>query len=216
MSIKSIWTYFQILVNKSKRLEAWRQRNSHNNTSAGNEFCYDNVTVGNATYGTLEVLVHNKDYHLTIGNYCSIAPDVIFVPASEHRMNQVSTFPFKNKLLIPNYEEALSKGDIVIGDDVWIGSRAIILSGVHIGQGAVIAAGSLINKDVLPYSVVGGVPAKEIKKRFCHETIEFLCTLDYSKLTEDLIRSHIDELYTDIENMNSEDVIELFNWFPKK
>ncbi len=216
MIIKSIGGFIGSALNRKKRMDSWRRRNCNNHTSVGNEFCYDNVSVGNATYGTLEVLLHNDDYHLRIGNYCSIAPDVIFVPASEHRMNQISTFPFQNKIINSEIREAFSKGDIVIEDDVWIGSRAIILSGVHIGQGAVVAAGAVVSCNVLPYSIVGGVPAKEIKKRFDQEIIDFLCTLDYSRLTEDLIRLHIADLYTDITAMDLVEIEKTFSWFPKR
>ena len=216
MNIKNIRKYIQILLEKPRQLETWRKRNSHNYTSPGNGFIYDNVIVGNETYGTLEVLIHNSDYYLRIGNYCSIAPDVLFAPASEHNMNHLSTFPFRNRIINSDVEEAVSKGDIVISDDVWIGSRAVILSGVHIGQGAVIAANAVVDKDVEPYSVVGGVPAKTIKLRFTPDVISFLCTLDYSKLTEEMIRSHIDDLYVDLNNMELEKVEKLYDWFPKK
>lgn len=80
-------------------------------------------------------------------------------------MSGVSTYPFKRKLFHGG-EEAVSKGDIIVGDDVWVGYGATILSGVHIGQGAVIAAGAVVNKDVPPYAIVGGIPAKVIKYRF--------------------------------------------------
>ena len=112
--------------------------------------------------------------------------------------------------------EAISKGDIIVDDDVWIGYGATILSGVHIGQGAVIAAGAVVTKDVPPYAIVGGVPAKVIKYRFSPEIIQQLMKLDYSKLTEDMIRERIDDLYTSLDGKTPEEVGKPLEWFPKK
>jgi serine acetyltransferase len=99
---------------------------------------------------------------------------------------------------------------VVIEDNVWIGENACIMSGVHIGQGAVVAAGSVVNKDVPPYSIVGGVPAKVIKYRFEPEMIEALLKIDYSKLDKDMIQSHVDDLYQKLENK------EQLSWLPKR
>ena len=75
----------------------------------------------------------------------------------------------------------LTNGDIVVGDDVWVGQRAIIMSGVNIGQGAVIGAGAIVTKNVPPYAIVGGIPAKVIRYRFSEELIQELLKIDYSK-----------------------------------
>ncbi|MGN9105593.1 DapH/DapD/GlmU-related protein [Oliverpabstia intestinalis] len=91
--------------------------------------------------------------------------------------------------------ESFAKGDIRVDDDVWIGYGASIMSGVHIGQGAVVAAGAVVTKDVPPYAIVGGVPAKVIKYRFEPEMIEELLKVDYSELTKEDIEKHIDDLY---------------------
>ena len=108
------------------------------------------------------------------------------------------------------YSERFSKGNIEVDDDVWIGYGATIMSGVHIGQGAVVAAGAVVTKDVAPYAIVGGVPAKIIKYRFPETMIEELLKIDYSKLTEEAIKSHIDELYTELEDVGQ------LEWLPKK
>lgn len=106
--------------------------------------------------------------------------------------------------------EACTKGDIIVDDDVWIGERATIMSGVHIGQGAVIAAGSVVTHDIPPYAVVGGVPAKIIKYRFSKEIIDGLLKVDYSKLTKEMISTHIDELYSKLSDVKQ------LAWLPQK
>ena len=103
-----------------------------------------------------------------------------------------------------------SKGAIIVDDDVWIGYGATIMSGVHIGQGAVVAAGAVVTKDVPPYAIVGGVPAKVIKYRIEPEMIEELLKIDYGKLTKEDIAKHIDDLYTELNDPSQLD------WMPKK
>ena len=143
----------------------WNRRNRHNFTHAKNLFDIDKVSVGIATYGELNVLTYNNENVLRIGNYCSIGPNVWFVVSADHRLDCISTYPFRNKFYEREFLEAISKGDIIVEDDVWIGCNVTILSGVHIGQGAVIAAGAVVNKDVPDYAIVGGVPAKVLKYR---------------------------------------------------
>lgn len=167
------------------------------------------VRIGQNTYGAIDLLQNNNLSRLIIGNYCSIASNSLFVLDSEHRVDTISTYPFKVKIL-GEKEEATSKGDIVVGDDVWIGARAIIMSGVTIGQGAVVAAGAVVTKDVPPYAIVGGVPAKVIKFRFEQEIIDELLKVDYSRLTKEEIKSHLDELYQPLTS------IEQLKWLPKR
>ena len=173
----------------------------------------DFISVGNYSYGSLKIKNDVDGAKLHIGNFCSIGENVEFLLGIEHRTNTLSSFPFRSRMLNEGYE-AISKGDIIIDDDVWIGYGATILSGVHISQGAVVAAGAVVSRDVPPYAIVGGIPAKVIKYRFNPQVIRYLLTLDYSKLTEDLIRQHIDDLYTEIDSL--EDVEKLYAWFPKK
>ena len=97
----------------------------------GTPFNVELVSVGNKSYGVLNVINHSDNYRLIIGNYCSIAPDVTFIVCGEHAINHISTFPFKAHCFEERFE-AVSKGDIVIEDDVWIGTKAIIMSGVTI------------------------------------------------------------------------------------
>lgn len=189
-------------LKKRRYFKQWRLENEHNETYPINYFPIENVSVGKATYGELKVLIHNKNAKLTIGNYCSIAPEVIFIPGSEHNINTVSTYPFKVKILKTEEFEANSKGNIVVGNDVWIGCRATILSGVNIGQGAIVAAGSVVTKDVPPYSIVAGVPAKVVKYRFSDELISELNKIDFSKLDDVSIVNNQDKLYNEIKSKN--------------
>ena len=187
----------------------WRNNNRVNTTIALNIFDINSVFVGKHTYGGIEVLNYNNYYKLTIGNYCSIATDVMFILDADHYTNHISTFPFKVKVLGEQFE-GVSKGNIIVDDDVWIGYGATIMSGVHIGQGAVVAAGAVVTKDVPPYAIVGGVPAKVIKYRFEPEMIEELLKIDYSKLTKEDIEKHIAELYMELMDKRQLD------WMPKK
>lgn len=176
----------------------WRKANSHNYTSPVQRFDMDSVEIGNYTYGAINVINHAKDKKLKIGNYCSIAPEVTFMLNADHRIDLPSTYPFKVRFC-GEKSEAFGKGDIVIGDDVWIGYRSTIMSGVTIGQGAVVAAGSVVTKDVPPYAVVGGVPARIIKYRFSEKSIERLMECNYAELSrEDVIRN-IDDWYREVE-----------------
>ena len=110
--------------------------------------------------------------------------------------------------------ESFGRGDITVDDDVWIGFYATIMSGVHIGQGAVVAAGAVVTKDVPPYAIVGGVPAKIIKYRFSPEVIEQLLKMDYSKLTDNMIREKNNDIYNSLDGKSPEEVEKLLAWFP--
>ncbi|MFF2286149.1 DapH/DapD/GlmU-related protein [Peribacillus butanolivorans] len=141
--------------------------------------------VGKYSYGPLNVMTwNNEKEELYIGNFVSIANDVIIQLGGNHDLNKLSTFPIGTIGGIGNEDIAWSKGPVVIEDDVWIGARALILSGVHIGQGAVVAAGSVVTKDVPPYSIVGGNPARVIKFRFSDEIINKLIKLNYTKISK--------------------------------
>ena len=193
----------------------WKNLNKHNYTSLKALTNIDLIKVGVKTYGELNVNSSNNISKLYIGNFCSIASEVLFLLNSEHPLNYISTYPFKVKVLSES-SESLSKGDIVVDDDVWIGCNSTIMSGVHIGQGAVIAAGSIVTKDVPPYAVAGGVPAKVIKYRFSEDIIKYLMRLDYCSLSEDLVIRNIDKLYLRIENLSLKEVETIYDWFPKK
>lgn len=176
----------------------WRKGNPENTTIAANIFDMNSVKVGKETYGAVRILNWGINQKLIIGNYCSIAQEVMFILNADHFINHLSTFPFKAKILSGEVE-GVSKGDIVVDDDVWIGYRATIMSGVHIGQGAVVAAGAVVTKDVPPYAIVGGVPARILKYRFPEDIRNELIKVDFSKLSRQDICEHIDELYTPVK-----------------
>lgn len=207
-----MWPYDRIKKNFDLTLHKffWKKKNRHNKTRIDYVFNIDNVTVGRNTYGDIRVLDHNGQYKLSIGNYCSIAPDVIFILGDDHRVDSISSYPFKVQMARSHKYEALSKGDIIVEDDVWIGYGTTILSGVTIGQGAVIAAGAVVSRDVPAYAIAGGVPAKVIRYRFEEPVREKLLRIDFSKLDEGMIREHMDELYEKI----TEDTD--LSWLPVK
>jgi len=200
----SINFYIQRYKNRYK----WKKKNRHNDTLPQNIFSVDSVFVGRETYGNLIVDNYNDKYKLYIGNYCSIATNVMFILDADHYTKHISTFPFKVKILGERFE-GVSKGDIIVDDDVWIGYGAIILSGVHIGQGAVVAAGAVVTNDVPPYAIVGGIPANIIKYRFEQDIIEELLKVDYNKLSKKDIKNHIDDLYAELKDK------EQLEWMPK-
>ncbi len=135
---------------------------------------------------------------LKIGKFCSIACGAKFIfTSANHSLKSLSTYPFpiffeEWGLDVKNIREAWdNKGDIVIGSDVWIGYEAVILSGVTIGDGAVVGARAVVTKDVPPYTVVGGVPARPIKKRFDEQTIDRLLKLRWWDLGREKIKECI-------------------------
>lgn len=157
-------------------------------------------SIGEHTYGAPEVI--EAEYaSLEIGNFCSIGPSVLIV-LGNHRTDIVTTYPFKTlKHFWPEARDGAddhtSRGDIVIGHDVWIGARAVITSGVNIGSGAVIAAGAIVTKDVPPYAIVGGNPAKIIRYRFSEDIIEKLLDIAWWNWSEDILRERLPTLMQD-------------------
>lgn len=112
--------------------------------------------------------------NVRIGKYCSIAHNVCLGPG-EHYLDRLSTYPVKIRVLNQGWENVFPEAkETVIGNDVWIGNNATILAGVKVGDGAVVAAGSVVTREVPPYAVVGGVPARVIKYRFPPETVTML------------------------------------------
>ncbi|MCO6173866.1 CatB-related O-acetyltransferase [Flavobacterium sp. NRK F10] len=176
-----------------------------------------NIIVGDYTYyddfENVENFEKNVKYHfdfigdrLVIGKFCMIASDVKFIMNGANHLTQaLTTYPFA--IFGNGWEKAMDgktypqKGDIVIGNDVWIGYNATIMAGVTIGDGAIIATNATVVKDVEPYAIVGGNPAQEIKKRFSEEKIARLLELkwwdwDIEKITKNVQHLTGDDINT--------------------
>ena len=139
------------------------------------------MIVGKYTYGQNYITVHGKDsgYQVKIGAFCSIGRNITIYVGDNHRKDWVTTFPFGHihKGVFTKFNgtgHPSSNGDVIIGNDVWIASNVTIMSGVTIGNGAIIANNSHVVKDVEPYSIVGGNPARFISYRFTPEQIELI------------------------------------------
>lgn len=155
-----------------------------------------NISIGDYTYyddpdGAEDFEAH-VTYHyeflgdrLVIGKFCAIARGVTFIMnGANHRMNSVTTYPFNImghgwEKCTPTLEDLPFKGDTVVGNDVWIGQDVTVMPGVHIGDGAIIAAESVVTRDIPPYHVAGGNPCRVIRKRFDDALIDYLLALKW-------------------------------------
>jgi virginiamycin A acetyltransferase len=181
------------------------------NIKIGDYTMYNDFVDDPINFEKNNVLYHYPVNHdkLIIGKYCSIACGAKFIfTSANHTLKSISTYPFplfweEYGLSQKDVTQAWdNKGDIVIGSDVWIGYEAVIMSGIHIGNGAIIGTRAVVTKDVEPYTIVGGIPAKPIKKRFTDETIEKLQSIcwwnwDKEKVCEkinDMMCGNIDKL----------------------
>jgi chloramphenicol O-acetyltransferase type B len=158
------------------------------------------MSVGPGTYlagGLLhqaEVVRYPGDTAMVrIGSYSSIAADVQFLPGGNHHLNFVTTFP-PHRLGADNNGYPWSKGDIRVGSDVWIGRGARVLSGVNIGDGAVVAAYSVVVHDVEPYAIVGGNPARFIRLRFSTDVVAALRAIAWWEWSDELVRERAPQI----------------------
>lgn len=157
----------------------WKKNNKHNYTKLKSFFDINRVFVGRYTYGDLNIRTFKSQKStLKIGDFCSIASNVIFMLDGEHDYSGISTYPL--------IEESCTKGDIIIGDDVWIGEGSIVLSGVKIGQGAIIGAKSIVTKDVPNYAIYAG--NKIIKYRFNENIRNILNLFSYANISKNELK----------------------------
>lgn len=167
-----------------------------------------NIIVGDYTYfddfryGPDKFEEHNVLYNydfskvkLIIGKFCAIAAEAKFIMTGDHKLDSISTFPFP--IFQHGWESAYDikdlpvKGDIIIGNDVWIGYDSLIKNGVSVGDGAIIAARAVVVKDVPPYAIVAGNPAKVVKMRFDEKTIERLLQVAWWHWDIEKINKHL-------------------------
>lgn len=170
------------------------------NITIGEYTIYNDFVNDPTEFGKNNVLYHypiNQD-KLIIGKFCSIACGAKFLfNSANHTLSSLSTYPFPLFFEAWDLEKSDvtdawdNKGDIVVGNDVWIGYEAVILAGVTIGDGAIVGARAVVTKDVPPYTIVGGIPAKPIRKRFSNETIHALLKMQWWNWPEEKIRQNI-------------------------
>lgn len=156
------------------------------------------ATVGAHTYGNpaIHTFAHDST-RLTIGSYTSIARGVTIVLGGYHPMDRVTTFPLRIRLGMADAGTdgyPWSPGDVSIGSDVWIGTNATILSGVNIGHGAVVGAGAVVNRDVPPYAVVAGNPARVVRSRLPEELIQPMLEIAWWNWPEETVRNRAAQL----------------------
>lgn len=172
---------------------------------------YDDFVRDPRDFERNNVLYHYSINHerLTIGKFCSIACGAKFLfNSANHALGSLSTYPFpiffeEWGLPVEDIPQAWdNKGDIVIGNDVWIGYEAVILAGVTVGDGAVVGTRAVVTKDVPPYTIVGGVPAKPIRKRFSEAVIDRLLALQWWDWPEERIAASLEAIQSgDIAHM---------------
>ncbi len=173
---------------------------SNTNISVGDYTMYNDFVNDPVFFEKNNVIYHYPINHdkLVIGKFCSIACGARFIfNSANHSMASLSTYPFPlffEEWGLERNDVATSwdnKGDIVIGNDVWIGYEAVILAGVTVGDGAIIGTRALVTKNVPPYTIVGGVPAKPIRKRFSEETISSLLEIKWWNWPKERIAENI-------------------------
>lgn len=188
---KAIRTIFKVGVKKLKEAQR-RSKYEHTRDLLTQSY----VSVGRYTYGEPHIPPYERhDNVIRIGSFCSIAQEVLILLGGSHPYSWVAQFPFeKEPTSFPNHSGNTychSKGNVIIGNDVWIGRQTIIMSGINIGDGAIIAAGSVVTKDVPSYSIVGGNPAKILRYRFDDEIINALIKISWWNWSDEKINEKL-------------------------
>lgn len=211
--IKKIRKYFEKKRYTSNFKKRWREKNPDTEVFPVNifDFPIEKVKVGKFSYGSIAVESWgSEEERLEIGNFVSIAEGVKFLLGGNHEIDTFTTFPFKVKFFGEKME-AKTKGSIIVKDDVWIGTNSLILSGVVIGQGAIVGAGSVVTKDVPPYAVVGGNPARVLKHRYPQEIVERMLKVEWSTINLEKIHEVKKELYQKLDLETLEKVESIFS-----
>ncbi len=171
----------------------WRRENPRNLTTAGTLFPRDRVSVGNYTYGPLNLLFFGHPQEvIRIGAFCSIAADVTILAGGEHPFDRPSSYPLGRHVAASADIGSAPRGPVTIGDDVWIGRGCTILSGVSVGQGAVLGAGSVIARDVPAYAVHAG--GRVVRYRFAVDQVAALCSFDWAAVSREEIVANLETL----------------------
>lgn len=201
MIISKVFIHIRNLIRLVIFKLIWRKFNSHNYTTVKNVFPRELVSVGDKTYGELSVsyFLHPGE-KLQIGNFVSIADSVSFILGGNHQINCLTTYPLFSKLVHVNpIYDARTKGTIIVEDEVWIGSNVIVLSGVRICKGAIIASGAVVTKDIPSYSIAAGNPAKVIKYRFAENEIEEIKGIYMNRIPQQFIIDNIEDFYKPLD-----------------
>ncbi|QWE26860.1 CatB-related O-acetyltransferase [Polynucleobacter sp. AP-Ainpum-60-G11] len=196
MGIKKYF-YFRLdyILRKLKILRIAKNKTFSNDCEKISVLGNSAISIGRFSYGfeNISIKQWGEGAPLAIGSFCSIATDVSIFLGGNHRTDWVTTFPFGHIYQSELGGDSIkghpsTKGGVTIGNDVWIGSGVTILSGVSIGDGAVLSANSTIAKNVMPYEIVGGNPARSIKQRFDQDVINLLLKLKWWELPLDSIK----------------------------
>lgn len=186
------WACTKILELHQRIMAAEKKRNFQDAVAGGL------VSVGRHTYGTPAIIWYKGDKNkVVIGSYCSIADDVTIFVGGNHRTDWLTTCPIRYMYnLVGEPEEGVvsSKGDVIIGSDVWIGYGATILSGVEIGHGAVVGARAVVAKPVPPYAIVVGNPARVAGKRFSDDQIKRFLEIKWWDWPSEIVMANVDTL----------------------
>lgn len=193
--MNSLLYYYSKFFKKIIRGKCIVNSDIHNTAKINSGATIVDSTIGRYSYTCYDDEIVNCE----IGQFCSISDEVV-IGGAEHPIDWVSTSPVFQNVKHSGPKRKFAEFDFegikrtVIGNDVWIGRRAIIKAGVTVGDGAVIGSGSVVTKDVPPYAIVGGVPAKVIKYRFDESTIESLLRSEWWNLDEDTLKRYAQQI----------------------
>jgi acetyltransferase-like isoleucine patch superfamily enzyme len=207
---RTYWCIHSLILlfsNRSKHLRIGKAVHIHNTTVGNNVTFYNNAHCYDSSIGAFSYIgARSRITNCSLGCFCSIAPEVLIGLGGTHPTDLVSTHPAFYSTLMQSgvtfvnstlFDETSKQ--ITIGHDVWIGTRAILVDGVSIGCGAIVAAAAVVTKDVPPYAIVAGVPAKVIRYRFSPTQIEFLLKFKWWDKSHEWLRDH-SKYFCDIDS----------------